>query len=52
MTPGDCGTFLAVGGVLFTPDFANHDSSIDQFGSAFTPFTGAGQSARAGAGDI
>jgi hypothetical protein len=48
-TPGDCGTFLAAGGVLFTPDFGNHDRSATSFGSA-TPFTGAGQSARTGAG--
>ncbi len=50
VTPGDCGTFLAVGGVLFTPDFANHDASVASFGSAATPFSGAGQSARTGAG--
>jgi hypothetical protein len=50
VTPGDCGTFLAVGGVLFTPDFANHDASVASFGSAATPFTGGGQSARTGAG--
>jgi hypothetical protein len=48
-TPGDCGTFLAAGGVLFTPDFGNHDHSATSFGSA-TPFTGAGQSARTGTG--
>jgi hypothetical protein len=48
-TPGDCGTFLAAGGVLFTPDFGNHDRSATSFGSA-TPFTGAGQSARTGTG--
>ena len=48
-TPGDCGTFLAVGGVLFTPDFGNHDRSATSFGSA-TPFTAAGQGARTGTG--
>jgi hypothetical protein len=48
-TPGDCGTFLSAGGVLFTPDFGNHDSSATSFGAS-TPFTGAGQSARTGTG--
>jgi hypothetical protein len=48
-TPGDCGTFLAVGGVLFTPDFGNHDRSATSFGSA-TPFSAGGQGARTGAG--
>jgi hypothetical protein len=51
-TPGDCGTFLAVGATLFGPDFANHDGSTTgsvRVGS-YTPFTGAGQSAKTGAG--
>ena len=49
VTPGDCGTFLSVGGVLFTPAFGNHDSSATSFGSA-TPFGAAGQGARTGSG--
>ena len=46
---GDCGTFLAAGGVLFTPTSRSHDSSATGFGSA-TPFSAGGQSARTGAG--
>src|SRR6266536_1382084 len=29
--PGDSGTFIAMGGVLYAPDFANHDYSTAQF---------------------
>ena len=25
--PGDSGTFIAMGGVLYAPDFANHDNT-------------------------
>jgi hypothetical protein len=51
VTPGDCGTFVATGGVLFTPDFSNHDSSVA--GSSLgtrTPFTAVSQTAATGAG--
>ena len=51
-TPGDCGTFVAVAGKLFGPDFANHQSSSSsnvRTGS-YAPFTAAGQSVKTGAG--
>jgi hypothetical protein len=53
-TPGDCGTFLAVGGELFTPDFSAHGSSAATGGlgtrTSFapvsqTPVSGSGSSA-------
>jgi hypothetical protein len=61
MTPGDCGTFLAVGGALFAPNFKGHGGSEDCDRSdpsatctgalgAYTPFTPVSQSARTGAG--
>ena len=49
-SPGDCGTFLAVGGQLFAPDFPNHDSTFAGFGSSFPKFTPTGQTAKTGAG--
>ena len=32
--PGDSGTFIAMGGVLYAPDFANHDNTA----SGITPW--------------
>lgn len=49
-TPGDCGTFLAVGGTLYTPDFANHDSTAASSLGDRTPFTPVSQSEVTGAG--
>jgi hypothetical protein len=49
-TPGDCGTFLAVGGTLFTPDFNNHGGSATSFPGGSTPFTAGSQTAKTGAG--
>ena len=51
-TPGDCGTFIAVGGALFGPDFANHDSSATSNvrTGAYTPFSAVSQTPRSGAG--
>jgi hypothetical protein len=49
-TPGDCGTFVATGGTLFTPDFSNHDSTFTSGLGARTPFTAVGQGAVTGAG--
>lgn len=47
--PGDCGTFLSVGGTLYSPNFPAHDRSAAGFGS--TPhFTATSQTARTGAG--
>jgi hypothetical protein len=52
VTPGDCGTFVAVAGKLFGPDFANHDSSSagSVRSGAYTPFATTSQSAKTGAG--
>jgi hypothetical protein len=51
-TPGDCGTFVAVGGKLFGPDFANHDNSAagSVRSGAYTPYAGGTQSAKSGSG--
>jgi hypothetical protein len=49
-TPGDCGTFVAVDGALFAPDFASHDGTATASLGAYTPFTAAGQSPVTGAG--
>jgi uncharacterized repeat protein (TIGR01451 family) len=49
--PGDSGTFIATGGVLYAPDFANHDySSAEFFLGAYAPFTTIGQTGVTGAG--
>jgi len=52
VTPGDCGTFVSVGGTLFGPDFANHQSSSTSNvrAGSYTPFTAGVQSAKTGAG--
>lgn len=50
VTPGDCGTFVATGGTLFTPDFSNHDSTSTSSLGARTAFTAVSQSAVSGAG--
>jgi uncharacterized repeat protein (TIGR01451 family) len=47
--PGDCGTFLAVGDALYTPDFENHDSTATGFTDPI-PFTPVSQSAVTGSG--
>ena len=51
--PGDCGTFIAMGGTLYAPDFANHGgTATGQLGTyvvftpiSQTPVTGTGTSA-------
>src|SRR5690349_11850158 len=49
--PGDCGTLLAVDGVLYAPDFAGHGKSSTQPSlGANTPFTVVSQSGVTGAG--
>ena len=35
-TPGDCGTFVATGGALYAPDFANHDGTATGSLGTFT----------------
>jgi hypothetical protein len=49
-TPGDCGTLLAVGGILYAPNFAGHARSSASSLGASTPFTPVSQSEVSGAG--
>jgi hypothetical protein len=49
-TPGDCGTMVALGGTLYTPDFTNHGSTATGGLGARTPFTPASQSGVTGSG--
>src|SRR4029079_4074259 len=47
--PGDSGTFIALDGVLYAPDFANHDySSAGFFIGPYTPFTPVSQTGVSG----
>src|SRR5688500_13920785 len=51
-TPGDCGTFVASGGTLYGPDFANHTgggTATSSLGTK-TNFTSVSQSGVTGAG--
>jgi hypothetical protein len=48
--PGDCGTFVALGGTLFAPDFANHGSTATSALGPTTPFSPGSQSGVTGAG--
>ena len=49
--PADAGTFIATGGVLYAPDFANHDySSALFFLGAYAPFTFVSQTPVSGSG--
>ena len=49
--PGDAGTFIAMDGVLYAPDFANHDYSAAEFliGN-YTPITPVSQTPVTGSG--
>lgn len=49
-TPGDCGTFVATGGALYTPDFTNHTSTASSGLGARTAFTNVSQSGVSGSG--
>src|SRR2546425_3678588 len=50
-TPGDCGTFLAVGGTLYTPDFSNHGSTATSgLGSTRVAFSPVSQTTVSGSG--
>jgi len=49
--PGDCGTFLAVGGALFAPNFAAHTSTATSGIGTYTALTPVSQSAVTGAGN-
>jgi len=48
--PGDYGSFVVVAGVLYAPDFANHDSTATISIGAYTPFSMVSQSAVMGSG--
>ena len=48
--PGDCGTFVSLGGTLFAPDFANHDGTATGGLGTYTPFTAVSQSPASGTG--
>ena len=49
--PGDAGTFIAMGGVLYAPDFFAHDySSAGFFLADYTPFTPVSQTGVSGSG--
>ena len=49
-TPGDCGTFVATGGTLFSPDFSNHSGTATGSLGTTTTFTPVSQSGVTGAG--
>ncbi len=48
--PGDYGTFVVVGGVLYSPDFGNHGGTATSGIGPHTPFTMVSQSAVMGSG--
>jgi len=49
--PGDAGTFIAMGGVLYAPDFFSHGSTSAGFNLGdYTPFTTVSQTAVSGSG--
>jgi hypothetical protein len=50
VTPGDCGTFLAAGGVLYTPDFSAHDGTATSSLGTRTAFTAVSQTGVTGSG--
>jgi uncharacterized repeat protein (TIGR01451 family) len=49
-TPGDYGTFIAMGGMLYAPDFAHHDNTATDSIAPYTPFTPISQSGVSGTG--
>src|SRR5206468_20985 len=48
--PGDAGTFIAMGGVLYAPDFGGHDNTATDNTFPNTPFTPVSQTAVTGSG--
>jgi hypothetical protein len=50
VTPGDYGTFVAMGGVLYAPDFGGHDNTAADNTFPNTPFTPLSQTGVSGAG--
>jgi hypothetical protein len=51
-TPGDCGTFVAVGGTVFGPNFSQHDGSATSSvtSGSYSPFSGTSQGTKSGSG--
>ena len=52
VTPGDCGTFIAAGGAVFGPNFAQHDGTATSSvtGGSYAAFTPVSQTGKTGAG--
>jgi hypothetical protein len=48
--PGDCGTFIAMGGTLYAPDFANHGGTATGNLGTYTVFTPISQTPVTGTG--
>ena len=48
--PGDCGTFVSLGGTLYAPDFADHDITATDALGDYVPFTAVSQTEPVGAG--
>ena len=48
--PGDCGTFIAMGGTLYAPDFSNHGGTATGNLGTYTVFTPISQSPVMGTG--
>lgn len=48
--PGDCGTMVALGGALYTPDFSNHGGTATSGLGTRTPFTPVSQTGVTGTG--
>jgi len=48
--PGDCGTFIAMGGTLYAPDFANHGTTATGNLGTYTVFTPISQTPVTGTG--
>ena len=48
--PGDCGTFVALGGMLFTPNFSAHDGTATSGLGTSAPWTPVSQTPVSGAG--
>ena len=48
--PGDCGTFIAMGGTLYAPDFTNHGGTATGNLGTYTVFTPVSQSPVTGTG--
>ncbi|HYM14902.1 MAG TPA: hypothetical protein VEZ14_05035 [Dehalococcoidia bacterium] len=51
VTPGDCGTMVAINGVVYSPDFNSHDGTAAQsLSGTSVPFTPVSQTAVTGTG--